>query len=178
VRLLCAEHEPAEALDLLATDGADLALVYDYNLAPIAVDSSLAAIPLWSTAWGLAVPAAPPGSASSGAVTVFTVYRDHDWIVNSRNTADDQVVRVIGSMAGFEPRITHRADSLDLVQDLVAAGLGVGLLPGDVSTRPGVEVLRLADPDVQLRCYAVVRRGRERWPPLALVLDELLGRAR
>ena len=30
------EHEPAEALGLLASDEADLALVYDYNLAPAA----------------------------------------------------------------------------------------------------------------------------------------------
>ena len=36
VRLLFYEHEPAEALELLAADGVDIALVYDYDLAPIA----------------------------------------------------------------------------------------------------------------------------------------------
>jgi DNA-binding transcriptional LysR family regulator len=88
------------------------------------------------------------------------------------------VVRTVGSMSGVEPRITHRADSLELVQDLVAAGLGVALLPADQPVRAGVTVLPLADPEVRLRAYAVVRRGRAAWPPLALVLDRLRAGAR
>jgi DNA-binding transcriptional LysR family regulator len=76
-------------------------------------------------------------------------------------------------MAEFEPRVSHRVDSLELVQDLVASGLGVGLLPADLPTRPGVAVLPLADPEVRLRAYAVVRRGRSSWPPLALLLSRI-----
>ena len=53
---------------------------------------------------------------------MFGRYREQDWIVNSRNTADDEVIRVVASLAGFEPRIAHRADSLDLVQDMIVAG--------------------------------------------------------
>src|SRR4051812_17382988 len=34
VRVLILEHEPFEAFDLFTTDGIDLALTYDYNLAP------------------------------------------------------------------------------------------------------------------------------------------------
>src|SRR3982751_773483 len=34
VRLLIHEHEPSEAFELLAMDAVDLALTYDYNLAP------------------------------------------------------------------------------------------------------------------------------------------------
>jgi DNA-binding transcriptional LysR family regulator len=104
---------------------------------------------------------------------VFRRFAARDWIVNSRNTADGDVVRTVASLAGFEARITHRVDSLELVQDLVVAGLGVGLLPADQPTRPGVTVLPLSDPEVLLRAYAVVLRGRAAWPPLALVLDRL-----
>ena len=57
------------------------------------------------------------------------------------------------------------------------AGLGVGLLPADLPTEPGVTLLPLADPDLALRSYAVIRRGRGGWPPLALVIDELAKRA-
>src|SRR6476619_7766553 len=35
IRLLIREQEPAEALSMLADDDVDLALVYDYNLAPM-----------------------------------------------------------------------------------------------------------------------------------------------
>ena len=108
---------------------------------------------------------------------MFRRFAGHDWIVNSRNTADEVVVRTLGSLAGFEPRVAHRVDSLDLVQDLVVAGLGVALLPTDQPVRRGVTLLPLRDPDVRLRSYAVTRRGRADWPPLALVLDRLVRRA-
>jgi hypothetical protein len=36
-------------------------------------------------------------------------------------------------------------------------------------------VLTVADPPVVLRAYAVVRRGRDAWPPLRLVLERLTG---
>lgn len=174
VRLHIHEHEPAEALALLSSDALDLALIYEYNLAPAAIDTTLTHWPLWTTAWSLGVPrAAAP--VKGDAAAVFGRFRDSDWIVNSRSTADEQAVRTIASMAGFEPRITHHADSLELVQDLIVAGLGVGLLPSDRPPLPGVRLLPLRNPDLMLRAYAVVRRGRATWPPLALVLRLLTG---
>lgn len=169
VRLLIREHEPAEAFALLRSDDVDLALTYDYDLAPADFDLTLESTPLWTTRWGLGVPS-DAARVTGDARRVFARFADRDWIVNSRNTADADVVRTIASMAGFEPRVSHRVDSLDLVQELIAAGLGVGLLPADQPTRPGVVTLPLADPEVRLRAYAVVRRGRSSWPPLALVL--------
>ena len=176
LRVLIHEHEPSEAFGLLATDDVDLALTYDYTLAPTAFDRTLRTVPLWSAVWSLGVPTST-GPVTGTALDVFARFRGHDWIVNSRNTADEDVVRTVASMAGFEPRIAHRADSLALVQDLIIAGLGVGLLPADQPARTGIELLPLADPAISLRCYAVTRRGRENWPPLALVLDRLTRRA-
>ncbi len=172
VRLLIHEHEPAEAFALLRSDDVDLALTYDYDLAPSDFDLTVESTPLWTTRWGLGVPSDEAG-VTGDARQVFTHFADRDWIVNSRNTADAHVVRTIASMAGFEPRVSHRVDSLDLVQELIAAGLGVGLLPADQPTRPDVVTLPLADPEVRLRAYAVVRRGRSSWPPLALVLARI-----
>jgi DNA-binding transcriptional LysR family regulator len=168
VRVLVREHEPAEALQLLATDQADLALVYDYNLAPAAPDPTMHSTPLWTARWGLGVPA---GESSPGPTTLqaFARFRTHDWIGNSRNTADEDVIRTLAAMAGFNPRFTHQADSLDLVEDMITAGLGVGLLPFGRPTGPGVRFVPLTAPDVELRAYAVTRHGRLHWPPLALV---------
>jgi DNA-binding transcriptional LysR family regulator len=174
VRVLVREHEPAEARQLLAADQVDLALVYDYNLAPAAADPAMHRTPLWTARWGLGVPA---GQAAAGTtLEAFARYRTHDWIGNSRNTADEDVIRTLAAMAGFTPRITHQADSLDLVQDMITAGLGVGLLPLGHPTRPGVSILPLTAPDVELRAYALTRHGRLHWPPLALVTS-LLQRA-
>ena len=172
VRMQIAEHEPTEALDLLAEDAIDLALVYDYALAPRTVGDRFEVTPLWSARWGLGVPAAPAVEEAPAVVTVNRC-RDHDWIANSRNDADERVIAALAAHAGFTPRIVHRADSLDLVQDLVAAGLGVGLLPEELPTRTGVRLLPLRRPDVPLRAFAVVRRGRTAWAPLALVAGRL-----
>lgn len=175
VRLRIHEHEPAEAFALLATDDVDLALTYDYNLAPAPVDRTLEATPLWSAPWSLGVPADAVGAepVPGTAGEVFARFREHGWIVNSRNTADEVVVRAIAATTDVEPHIAHRADSLDLVQDLIVAGLGVGLLPADQPTLPGVRLLPLTGPQALLRSYAVTRRGRTGWPPLALILDLL-----
>ncbi len=174
VRLQIREHEPDEALALLEEDDVDLALVYDYNLAPRAFAASTAVVPLDSAAWGLGVPEHAVTSPAT-SVEVVGARRDRDWIVNSRNTADEDVLRILSSMAGFQPEVTHRADSLDLVQEMIRDGLGVGLLPMNQPTLPGVALLALDDPPVQLRSYAATRLGRAQWAPLALLLRVITG---
>jgi DNA-binding transcriptional LysR family regulator len=174
VRMLIAEHEPAEALDLLAQDATDLALIYDYTLAPRTIDGRFEVIPLWTVPWGLAVPAeSAEAAAEEPSVTVMDRHRGDEWIVNSRNDADERVVAALAAHAGFTPRIAHRADSLDLVQDLITAGLGVGLLPETTPTQAGVRLLPLRQPEVLLRAFAVIGRGRAAWAPLAMVIDRL-----
>lgn len=168
LRVRVLEHEPPEAVGLLARDAVDLALVYDYDLAPAAWGPAVDVTALWSAPWGLGVPSAdPPGSLGD--------YAAHDWIVNSRNSADEDALRTLASLAGFAPRITHRIDSLELVEELITAGRGVALLPDPGVPREGVAVLPLADPGLVLRAYALTRRGANRWPPLRAILDRLTG---
>ncbi|WP_336714782.1 LysR family transcriptional regulator [Arthrobacter sp. USHLN218] len=168
------EHEPAEAVQMLLADEVDLALTYDYSLAALASDPRLDLTPLWSTPWGLGVPQEAAGYGHGASPAVFATFRDRDWIGNSRNRADADVLRIIGSLAGFEPRIRHEADSLDLVEDLIVADMGIGLLPGDRKPSPGVAILPLKQPEVVLRAYAQTRKGRSTWPPLRYVLDRLI----
>ncbi len=169
VELHIREHEPPEAMALLAADDVDLALVYDYNLAPRSFPADVTARPLWSARWHLGVPARGEPAGAERAPRVLRRFADADWIVNSRDSADKNVIVAIAALAGCQPRFTHRVDSLELVQDLVAAGLGVALLPADEPLRDGVRAIDLHDPDAELRSYAVARRGREAWAPLALV---------
>jgi len=169
VRLHIYEHEPTEALTLLDGDRVDLALTYDYNLAPHTFDRTVVTTPLWHTPWSLAVPAGDDRAAGD-TLAVFDRFRDRDWVVNSRETTDEQVIRTVSALAGFTPTIGHRADSLELVQQIVAAGLGVGLLPTSHPTLAGVALIGLTEPHIDLRAFAVTKRGRQDWPALALVV--------
>ena len=177
LRVVVAEYEPEEALTLIAQDRVDLAVVYDFAPALRTFDDRLATTPLWTVSWGLGVPAADPAPPGDAVATVDR-YRDHEWIVNSRNDADELAVAAVAGLAGFTPAVRHRSDSLELLQDMIVAGLGVGLLPQDGPTRDGVRVLPLRGPDVLLRAHAVVGRGRTGWPPLALLLRMLRDQAR
>lgn len=169
------EHEPAEAMKKLAAGQIDLALTYEYNLAPDLPWPGIDSLQLWTTPWGLGVPSAAAQLAGAGANAdqVLFAFRSHDWIGNSRNQADETVLRTFAAMAGFEPTLRHQSDSLDLVEDLIVAGLGVGLLPLDRAPVPGVSILPLENPGLQLRAFARTVQGRSSWPALALILDRL-----
>lgn len=176
------EHEPPEALGALSAGTVDLALVYDYSLAPIRFEPALEVVRLWSARWSLGVPASALGDPADtpdhrSAAEVVRDFRTHRWIVNSRNTADEDVVRILAAMGEFEPDIAHRADSLDLVEDLITTGNGVGLLPAAGPVAPGIRLLPLERPAALLRAFAVTRRGHTRWAPLAVVRDLLAGHA-
>jgi DNA-binding transcriptional LysR family regulator len=168
VDFVVSEHEPIEAFALLTNDDLDLALTYDYNLAPASPGPALETVALWSVPWGLGVPA-----ATCDGHAEIADYAEGTWIVNSRNTADEDAVRTLASLSGFIPRIAHQIDSLELVEDLIIAGYGVGLLPIGRPTTAGVKVLPLSDPEVKMTAYAVTRRGRATWPPLRAALDRM-----
>lgn len=171
LEVVISEYEPQEAFALLHHDDLDLALTYDYDLAPALLPAAVTAEELWRSPWGLGVPADDPRAA--GDQVELADWAGSDWILNSRNTADEEAVRTLANLAGFVPRITHFIDSLDLVEDLVLAGHGVGLLPLGRATRSGVRVLPLAGTGVELTAYAVTRRGREQWSPLRAVVRHL-----
>ncbi len=183
LQIILREHEPDESLAMLARDEIDLALTYDYNLAPTEIGPGLMRTELGSTRWGLAVPSADASlgvadstrelAARLTSGQVFAGFRNHDWIGNSRNRADEDVVRLIASGAGFAPQFAHKVDSLDLVEDLIRNGLGVGLLPSTRQSPEGVTLLALDDPVIELRTYADFRRSNETWPPLSALLSAL-----
>jgi len=98
VVLAIREQEPDEALGLLADDAVDLALTYDYSLAPARFDRSLTTQPLGRRRWSLGTPAAQ-GRVAGTALEVFRRFADRDWIVNSRHSGDEEVVRTVASLA-------------------------------------------------------------------------------
>jgi DNA-binding transcriptional LysR family regulator len=78
---------------------------------------------------------------------VLTDLRDEPWVQTSATTPYAKHVASTCLKAGFEPTIAFESDDFDTVQGLVAAGVGVALIPRLALNRvhPAVAVRELRD---------------------------------
>ncbi|MDA8370303.1 MAG: LysR substrate-binding domain-containing protein [Nocardiopsaceae bacterium] len=177
VRLI--EHEPDEALELLQSGGADLGLVYDYSLVPRRFPEVLALHPLGTEPLLLS---RPSGSGAAGRAMTRQRLRGlsaASWIANSRGSDEDELVQRMCAIAGFAPRIQHRIDNLDVVEQVVAAGGGVGVIPKlAAAARRGVVHAPLGDLGGTRRVFLVGRTGGWAWRPIRLLAHYLRDAAR
>jgi len=81
--------------------------------------------------------------------------------------------------AGFEPRLACESGELETVRALVAAGLGLALLPELAAQRakPACALVRLSGPKVERQLVVVTRRGHAT-SPAAAEFETLLRRGR
>ncbi|GLZ82068.1 LysR family transcriptional regulator [Actinorhabdospora filicis] len=172
LRLELQEREPAEVSALLAEDAVDLGFVYDFDVVPKFADNGAHVRQTCDTPMRLAVP------SCMARVESFAELRDEPWVVNSRGEDDTELVERVCGLAGFAPFVAHKADSLGLVLDFVAADLGVALVPAHVPPREGVIVMPSPGLEPRRRMFAVTRPGRHTWPAIALVTEAVVGRTR
>jgi DNA-binding transcriptional LysR family regulator len=163
------EQEPVEVDALLDDDELDLGFEYDYSVVPRGgrgVCTLLATNEMELYVHpDLAVPQAIRTPEELGQ------FQDVDWIGNSRDSADDELAVRICALAGWQPRMRHRADSLDLVVDLVLATRGVCLLPQDAPESRRLHAVPLQFVSAQQRMWSVVRDGAQDWPATNAVID-------
>ncbi len=160
------ELDPAAVPEALREHRLDVALLHDYDLAPVEPDPALDSAPLLDETVFLAVPeedAARDAAASADPVAGFA---DADWIVGSPGTLCHTVAVRACLAAGFAPRIRHRVDDFSAVLTLVAAGRGVALVPrlGVGRLPDGVRLLPLA---ARRRTRIAHRRGAGGHPAVA-----------
>lgn len=178
VRLI--EHEPDRALELLHSGGADLGLVYEYSLVPRRVPEGITLHQIGSEPLLLAQP--PAVAAGRGTMTRERLrgLSEVAWIANSRGSDDDELVQRMCATAGFRPLIRHRIDNLEALSAVVAAGLGVGLLPklAAAPRRHGVVHTPLGPLAGVRRIFLAARTGAWAWRPLRTVAHALRRAAR
>jgi DNA-binding transcriptional LysR family regulator len=163
------EQEPNDVDSLLDDDQVDLGFEYDYTLVPRGGRGVCTL--LSSCEMKLAVhpdrelpdPIRTPGQLAA--------FRDADWIGNSRDSADDELAARLCALAGWQPRVRHRADSLDLVVDLVLATGGVCLLAEDAPEAARLKTVSVTFVSAERRMWSVVRDGAQDWPATRVVID-------
>jgi DNA-binding transcriptional LysR family regulator len=166
-----AEAEPPEALALVAAGDADLALVFSYDADPVG-ETGLRYAALGRESVGLVLAADHPLAARRRLALADLA--GEPWIVGCERCRAHALE--VCAAAGFEPRVRHVSDDYVVVQNLVAVGLGVTLLP-----HSAIEAFR--HPDVQVREHAsygtrsyglVHRDGAEHVPAIRALLAELV----
>jgi DNA-binding transcriptional LysR family regulator len=165
------EHEAEEAIGRLRAGELDL-VVSEHNddIAPPPT-GGLEAHALLSEPLLLVLPGA--GDASGQPVDLSD-YSEADWITGLPGSQYASVLERAASAAGFAARVAHRADEAYVVQSLVAAGLGVALLPALACTpAPGVHYAAARPAPPSRHIVALVRRGAARRPALAALLGLL-----
>lgn len=174
VRIL--EADPAVCFDLLQADKVDVAVVVVTDEAglPGQDDPRFEQHPLLDDALDLLVPA---DHRLAGREDVsLSEAAEEDWILDRPARPYHRLVMSACYQAGFTPRQVHEIVEWDTGAQLVAAGLGVALVPR-LARLPADELIArvaLTGEHAPVRRVATsIRRGSAEQPEIALALDVL-----
>lgn len=171
--LTLAEREPWDTVDLVATGRCDVGLVHAWGDVPLAIPDHVVATPVGDDVADVLVPV---GHRLAGAGVVRPAdLLDEPWIATPEGTICRQWLVRMHDRTGHAPRIAHVALEFDSHLALVAAGLGIALVPrlGRSALPPGVVAVPATDPEPVRRVLALHRRSMAASPAVRAVLDGL-----
>ena len=178
VELSMVEAEPDQAVRMLRAAELDVALVFEYSeLWPAEFERLFEGIELHELLedpMHLALPRDHP-FAGRRRLRIEDL-ADETWIQeNSSGGPWCRLHAAACSAAGFEPQIGFQSDDYNVVQGLIAAGVGVSLLPALALTavRDGIVVRSLGPGAPSRRVAAATLSGRYRSPATQAMLDIL-----
>jgi DNA-binding transcriptional LysR family regulator len=174
LRVVLSELETDEAVAAVRSGRLDLALVYEYALLPRVADPGVDVDPLFTEPLLAALPA---GRDAPDELPLASL-RDDAWIAPHSDAALRAVLDRSCGLAGFAPAVDYASDDYTVIVALVAAGLGVALLPRlaaealsiDVQLRPVVE-------PALTRTVSLIARAGGRTNPATAALAQCLREA-
>jgi DNA-binding transcriptional LysR family regulator len=126
VELTLTEGEPQEIVPRLRAGELDLALLFEFA-GERALEGDLTGVNLLADPMYLALPAEHPLAERDG-LRLADLALDA-WVQTSRSSPCARHVVRCCHAAGFEPNVAFESDDYQTVQGLVAAGVGVALIP-------------------------------------------------
>lgn len=143
----------SEVLDRVQTGSLDLGLVYDYAAAPRELSPEVSAINLEEAPLRLVTPTHWKAASRLGELS------DFDWFVGLDGPHGERALRALCRTAGFQPKVRVTSENPDLVFGLVAAELGVAVVPTLAWQAPGgVDVRAMSEDGATRRTIAVYLR--------------------
>jgi DNA-binding transcriptional LysR family regulator len=177
VRLDLTEMEPEESLPAVLRGETDVAVAHEYDLLPRPLDPLFERRELRAEPVVIAVPAGHP-LADTGAPVPLSALSGLSFLAPRDHTSCAEMIQRACARAGFVPRVVARASDFAVLLSLVAAGVGVTLVPALAALKPPAGICLLAPETPVIRqIFAVSRRGGDRKPAVRVVLDALAEQA-
>jgi DNA-binding transcriptional LysR family regulator len=177
VELTFVEEEPEDAVRMLRAAELEVAMVFEYrDLSQPEFDRLYEAVELrhlLDDPMYIAVPRDHPGARKQHVR--LEDFADDIWIQNDTRGPCGRLHLAACVAAGFEPKIGYESDDYNVVQGLIAAGVGISLLPALSLTnvRDDIVVRSLGPRAPARRIASAVIDGRYRSPATAAMLDIL-----
>ena len=173
VALTLAEGEPEEIAPRLRAGDFDVALLFEFPGVRERPGTGLRTVALLEDPMDVALPADHP-LAGKRALRLADL-RNDDWVQTSASSPCARHVVRLCLAAGFEPNVTFESDDYETVQGLVAAGVGVALIPRLALTHlhPGI-VVRSLSPRSPSRKVVAATMGGAAGGPAARAMTQIM----
>lgn len=167
VQLSLIEAEPDELVTRLAAAELDLALLFDFGQNDPTWPGELESLELFEDPMFVALPGDHP--LATRPRLRLNDLSEEAWVQTSQGSQCAQHVVRSCHAAGFEPRTAFYSDDYQTVQGLVAAGVGVALIPALALTnvREDIAVRSLATAGLHRRVLAAAPTAANRTPASA-----------
>jgi DNA-binding transcriptional LysR family regulator len=168
------ELEPDAAIEALVHGDVDLAVTHAYSNVPQLPSPGLSATALVTEEVVLATAAGTtPATTGSGAARLAD-QAHNDWVIPHAELACAEMVKRACGAAGFQPDVVAEASDFSVQLQLVAAGIGVALVPR-LAARGLPEGLQLrpVHPPVERHHFALARRSARSDSGIRRIVDAL-----
>jgi len=174
IRVSLTEAEPEDALPALRRGRFDVAVVYDFEIHPFAVDPDLAMTQVIDERMHLAL---PPGHRLAGCEAVeLAELADESWLCGTGETSCRQLTLRSCERAGFVPDVAYESNDYSVEQALISAGMGVSLIPDLALMLPSPDIAIVEvvpDPPVR-RVWAATLDAGARSPAASAMVETLV----
>jgi DNA-binding transcriptional LysR family regulator len=174
LRVRLSEQETVDALDALRGGRIDVALVYEYSLLPAVREPAVETEPLLTEPLLLALPPGLAKDLPDGPLELASL-ADQPWVAASKDDAMYTILARASAAAGFAPVPDFTSSDYTVIFALVAAGLGVSIVPRLAleSMSAEIELREVADLGLTRTVSVAVRAGSRRTPQIAAIVDAL-----
>ncbi|MFI9384395.1 LysR family transcriptional regulator [Kutzneria sp. NPDC052558] len=163
------EGEPEETIPLLRQRRLDLVVAYRYRHLGTELQPGLVSLPVCDDPFMICVSEKLRDVVEAEGLAAL---REQPWVtfpVGSCREANVHAART----AGFTPHQAHVTASIPVALDMVAAGMGVTMMPAMAARNAPPGVALLPTDGLHRKIEVVVRAGTERQPIIAAALEAL-----